>query len=333
MLATRPRVGAGGRREGRAGGRRARRRGAAQAVSHASGQALRSGQRARGPREAAPGSRHRERQRRDGAGAGWGDRALQDRARGPPARRQQCAGKRADRSGHGARQPPHRGERDPGAGGHEGRRAATAPAQIARDVRGVQSLGFFRNVRVFTDADAPTGTRRDLRGRGEPGRPPDLDLGQRIDRQRQDPRHRSRSRRARRSTTRCCSRTASGSRRSTAPRATTSPTVELRASSRSAKRRVSINFEVDRRRQAQAARDRLRRQRALQQPPAARRLPDPGLALLVARHLVVRPLGHLFRAALRPGPARRRAEVHRRGLPARRRGRAGGGGRTRTGWS
>ena len=59
-------------------------------------------------------------------------------------------------------------------------------------------------------------------------------------------------------------------------------------------------------------------------------LPDPDLALLVARDLLVRPLRHLLGAALHPGPAQRREALHRRGLSARRGGPAGRGGR-RTG--
>ena len=86
-------------------------------------------------------------------------------------------------------------------------------------------------------------------------------------------------------------------------------------------------------REAQAARDRLRRQRALQRRRAARGLPDQHLALLVLRDLLVRQVGHLLGAALRPGPAQRRAAVHGLGLPAGGGGRAGGGRRKRTAWS
>ena len=202
--------------------------------------------------------------------------------------------------------------------------ARYSPAQIARDVREVQALGFFRNVRIFIGRDA-RGTAGDLRRRGEPGRAPDHDLGQRVDRRREDPRHPHAHDRLhpRLSAALREPRADRGAlpRRGLLPRRG-----QLRH--RAAQRGLRQHQLRGRRgREAQAARDRLRRQRALQRPRAARGLPDPDLALLVDRDLLVRPLRHLLGAALHPGPAQRREALHRRGLPARRGGRAGRGGR------
>ena len=83
---------AGRGREGRADRRRVRRSRAARGPGDARGRALRPGDRARGPREAAPERGDRNRLGRDRAGAGGGDRPFQDRARGPAARRRGRAG-------------------------------------------------------------------------------------------------------------------------------------------------------------------------------------------------------------------------------------------------
>ena len=202
--------------------------------------------------------------------------------------------------------------------------ARYSPTQIARDVREVHALGFFRNVRIFSE-ETPDGRRVIVDVEESPVvRQISISGNDSID-----------SEKIRDILT-----------------LTTGATLDYPLLYENRERiaalyraegyylaEVSYGIEplgeavgqhqLRRRRggEAQAARDRLRRQRAVQRPRAARRLPDPDLALLVARDLVVRPLRHLLGAALHPGPARRREALHGRGLPARRGGRAGGGGR------
>jgi TolB-like protein len=190
--------------------------------------------------------------------------------------------------------------------------ARYSPAQIARDVREVQALGFFRNVRVFSE-QTPEGRRVIVEVEESPVvRQISISGNESID----------------------------GEKIRDILTLTTGATLDYPLPGRGLlPRRRQLRHRAARRslgqhqlrrqrgREAQAARDRVRRQRAFQRPRVARWIPDPDLALLVAGDLLVRPLGHLLGAALHPGSARRREALHRLGLPARRGGRADRGGR------
>ena len=299
---------------GRGGDRRRRsaRERAAGPTPDARRRPLRPRRGSRRPGRAAERPGRRERQRRDRARPRRGDRALcGDHLRAHPRRAPRRRRGQAGRRGGGARQPAHRGRRHPRAHRHDARWPLPALADRqgrARDLR----PGLLPQRPGPHRGEPRGGPHRGLRGRGEPGRAADLDLGQRQRRRREDPRHPHADHGVGAGLPPALREPGAGpgplQGRGLLPR-------RGRLRDRDPLAGVGGHpLHRHREREVEAPRHPVRRQRGVLRPRASGGLPDQEVALLVLRDLLVRSLRNLLGAALPPGPALGGEEVHRRRL-------------------